>query len=128
LRIIGPAVACAWLWLLPLVVGWLHTSPNCNEAKIRTELTSLNGTVYISAAVNGDPALLASGSTDERAIEIGPPHRQEGGEYSLLARESASELTGCSVRHGRRVPMPPVLQLRTAVPLVSFGGTDRAGI
>ncbi|KAJ7914779.1 hypothetical protein B0H13DRAFT_2324962 [Mycena leptocephala] len=46
ISVIGPAVACAWLWLLPVVVGWLQTSPNCDEVKLRAKL-ALNKTTYI---------------------------------------------------------------------------------
>ncbi|KAJ6571327.1 hypothetical protein B0H19DRAFT_1022813 [Mycena capillaripes] len=46
-NIIGPAVACAWIWLLPVVIGWLQTTHNCDEAKIKTKLAALNETRYI---------------------------------------------------------------------------------
>ncbi|KAJ6595102.1 hypothetical protein DFH09DRAFT_906266, partial [Mycena vulgaris] len=67
LNIIGPAIACAWLWLLPLVVGWLQTSPNCDELKLRAELASLNETLYIPEPGNApsEPQLLAREITDE---------------------------------------------------------------
>ncbi|KAJ7358275.1 hypothetical protein DFH08DRAFT_734997 [Mycena albidolilacea] len=77
MKIIGPAVACAWLWLLPLVVGWLQTSPNCDEVKIRTKLASLNQMVYIPGRGNdpAEPPVLAREITDQCAIEVWPPHR-----------------------------------------------------
>jgi hypothetical protein len=75
---IGPAVACAWLWLLPVVVGWLQMSPNCDQVKLRAKLAAANETVYICQP--GDtpagPPVLAHEITDEYAIEVWPPHRR----------------------------------------------------
>lgn len=39
---IGPAVACAWIWLLPLVVGYMQISPNCDETKLKAIVSELN--------------------------------------------------------------------------------------
>jgi hypothetical protein len=78
MNVVGPAVACAWLWLLPVVVGWLQTSPNCDEMKLRAKLAALNETEYICRP-GDDPAappVLARENTNECAIEIWPPHRQ----------------------------------------------------
>jgi hypothetical protein len=75
----GFAVACAWIWLLPLVVGWLQTSPNCDEVKLRAKLAALNETAYICQS-GDDPAappVLAHELTDEHAIEIWPPNQQQ---------------------------------------------------
>ncbi|KAJ7586989.1 hypothetical protein C8J56DRAFT_861283 [Mycena floridula] len=47
-KVIGPAVACAWLWLLPLVVGWFQTSPNCDEAMLKMKVVALNEMVFIA--------------------------------------------------------------------------------
>ncbi|KAJ7861928.1 hypothetical protein B0H13DRAFT_2204331 [Mycena leptocephala] len=79
MNVIGPAVACAWLWLLPVVVGWLQTSPNCDEVKLRAKLAALNETEYICQP-GDDPAalpVLARQNTNECAIEIWPPHPDE---------------------------------------------------
>ncbi|KAJ7018924.1 hypothetical protein C8F04DRAFT_1149605 [Mycena alexandri] len=78
LNAIGPAVACPWLWLLPVVVGWLQTSPNCDEVQLRAKLAAVNETVYIRRP-DDDPVaapVLSNGITDEYAIEIWPRHRQ----------------------------------------------------
>ncbi|KAF7359877.1 hypothetical protein MVEN_00713300 [Mycena venus] len=68
---IGFTVACAWLWLLPVVVGWLQMSPNCDEVKLRAKVAALNETAYICRS-GDDPAalpVLAYELTDEHAIE-----------------------------------------------------------
>jgi hypothetical protein len=77
MNVIGPAVACAWLWLLPLVVGWLQTSPNCDEVKLRAKLTSLNQAVYTYVPGNdpAKPSALTLEVTNERAVEVWPPLR-----------------------------------------------------
>ncbi|KAJ6538101.1 hypothetical protein B0H19DRAFT_861515, partial [Mycena capillaripes] len=76
MNVIGPAVACAWIWLLPVVVGWLQTSPNCDEAKIRTKIAALNEIRYICQP-GDDPAappVPVRDSTAECAIEVWPLH------------------------------------------------------
>ncbi|KAJ7139138.1 hypothetical protein C8R44DRAFT_847287 [Mycena epipterygia] len=100
MNIIGPAVACAWIYLLPLVVGWLQTSPNCDEAKLRAKMASLNETVYIPAPGTGNsppaagPVVLARNTTDECAIEVWPPRRHgmtpQGETNSDICDESRS--------------------------------------
>ncbi|KAJ6495056.1 hypothetical protein C8R45DRAFT_899846 [Mycena sanguinolenta] len=93
MNVIGPAVACAWLWLLPVVVGWLQTSPNCDEVKLRAKLAAVNETTYICQP-GEDPAaspVLSHQLTDEYAIEVWPPRRQHGAqEDSDISDESRS--------------------------------------
>ncbi|KAJ7267890.1 hypothetical protein C8J57DRAFT_1614058, partial [Mycena rebaudengoi] len=52
----GPAIACAWICLLPLVVGWMQISPNCDEEKLKKELAMLNEAVFIAVGDNGSTA------------------------------------------------------------------------
>ncbi|KAJ7217528.1 hypothetical protein C8J57DRAFT_1598487 [Mycena rebaudengoi] len=52
----GPAIACAWIWLLPLVVGWMQISPNCDEAKLKKELAMLNEAMFIAVGDSGSTA------------------------------------------------------------------------
>ncbi|KAJ7217516.1 hypothetical protein C8J57DRAFT_1482897 [Mycena rebaudengoi] len=77
LHIIGPAIACAWLWLLPLVVGWMQISPNCDEAKLKKELAMLNEAMFIAVGDSGSTAspALARECTDRFPIEVWPPRR-----------------------------------------------------
>ncbi|KAJ7722944.1 hypothetical protein B0H16DRAFT_345001 [Mycena metata] len=73
MNIIGPAVACAWIWLLPLVVGWLQNSPNCDESQLRKHLTALNEMFYVSVPPPGyGPPVLADSLTEECAITVWP--------------------------------------------------------
>ncbi|KAJ7892473.1 hypothetical protein B0H14DRAFT_2496590 [Mycena olivaceomarginata] len=76
MNVIGPAVACAWLWLLPVVVGWLQTSPNCDEVRLTTKLAALNATAYICPPGDNPAPVPAHEITDEYAIEVWLPHRQ----------------------------------------------------
>ncbi|KAJ7267903.1 hypothetical protein C8J57DRAFT_1326117, partial [Mycena rebaudengoi] len=77
LHIIGPAIACAWLWLLPLVVGWMQISPNCDEAKLKKELAMLNEAMFIAVGDSGSTAspALARECTNRFPIEVWPPRR-----------------------------------------------------
>ncbi|KAJ7204209.1 hypothetical protein C8J57DRAFT_1407321 [Mycena rebaudengoi] len=76
-HIVAPAIACAWLWLLPLVVGWMQISPNCDEEKLKKELAVLNEAVFIAVGDSGSTAspVLARECTDRFPIEVWPPRR-----------------------------------------------------
>ncbi len=40
-NIIGASVACAWVWMLSVVTAWLKLSPNCEDARLRKELSAV---------------------------------------------------------------------------------------
>lgn len=71
----GPAIACAWMWLLPLVVGWLQISPNCDEFALRAKVAALNAEVYVSSVTSppGAAPILAKDVTDGCALAVWPP-------------------------------------------------------
>lgn len=49
----GQSVASAWLWLLPVVLGWLQISPKCDRPRLDSALACANALAYI-ATDNGD--------------------------------------------------------------------------
>ncbi|KAF9041060.1 hypothetical protein BDZ89DRAFT_1060347 [Hymenopellis radicata] len=56
----GAAVACAWVWMLAVVTAWLKLSPNCEDARLRKELSTVNREHAYVATESGPPALASS--------------------------------------------------------------------
>ncbi|KAJ6492048.1 hypothetical protein C8R45DRAFT_867557 [Mycena sanguinolenta] len=77
----GQAVGSIFLWLLPIVVGWLQISPKCDSERLNQALDRTNTIAYV-ATLQGEP-LLASDKSDTYAICIrndshaGEIHRDE---------------------------------------------------
>ncbi|KAJ7579782.1 hypothetical protein C8J56DRAFT_1104765 [Mycena floridula] len=120
-KVIGPAVACAWLWLLPLVVGWFQTSPNCDEAMLKMKVAALNETVFIAVGDKGstDPPVLVRDGAGCFAIEVisadfdvsdesrSPPFYNYSRVFSWAgaAEKVASGFEAASFRASRREPV-----------------------
>ncbi|KAF8996106.1 hypothetical protein BDQ17DRAFT_1364729 [Cyathus striatus] len=62
----GQGVGSLWLWLLPIVVGWLLISPKCDSIQVRKAFDKVHGMGYIAQS-NGGP-ILARGISECRAI------------------------------------------------------------
>ena len=54
----GQAVGTVWLWLLPVVVGWLQISPKCERQRLKDALMRANAIAYV--ATDSDPKLVNS--------------------------------------------------------------------
>lgn len=44
----GQAIGSVWLWLLPVVFGWLQISPKCDDARVRRAVSRSNEIAYIA--------------------------------------------------------------------------------
>ncbi|TEB20049.1 hypothetical protein FA13DRAFT_1757962 [Coprinellus micaceus] len=42
------AIGSLWVWLLPIVVGWLLISPTCNEARLESAVERVNWLAYVA--------------------------------------------------------------------------------
>ena len=51
----GQSVGTLWLWLLPIVVGWLQISPKCDSDKLRDAMTKANSIAYVATDTPGAP-------------------------------------------------------------------------
>ncbi|KAF7358855.1 hypothetical protein MSAN_01225500 [Mycena sanguinolenta] len=75
----GQAVGSAFLWLLPIVIGWLQISPKCDSERLHQAMDKANKIAYV--ATMEDEPTLASDISDKRAIYIrksaGEVHRDE---------------------------------------------------
>ncbi|KAJ7257832.1 hypothetical protein C8J57DRAFT_1074373 [Mycena rebaudengoi] len=70
----GLAVVSIFLWLLPIVVGWLQISPECDAERVHQAMEKANKIAYV-ASLDGDP-ILASELSNKRAICL----RKDAGE------------------------------------------------
>jgi hypothetical protein len=66
----GQAVGSVWLWLLPIVIGWLQISPKCDSARLRQAIERANKIAYV-ATTTGTPVLATSVPT-QHAISLTP--------------------------------------------------------
>ncbi|KAJ2933687.1 hypothetical protein H1R20_g3443, partial [Candolleomyces eurysporus] len=70
----GQGVGSLWLWLLPIVIGWLQISPKCDEDRVRSAVKKANEIAY--AATDTHP-VLAKELTEERAIYLASGEEDE---------------------------------------------------
>ncbi|EGN91775.1 hypothetical protein SERLA73DRAFT_173350 [Serpula lacrymans var. lacrymans S7.3] len=63
----GQAVGSIWLWLLPIVIGWLQLSPKCDSARLRIAITRANAIAFV-ASDHG--VVKASAISNRRAVSI----------------------------------------------------------
>ncbi|KDR79635.1 hypothetical protein GALMADRAFT_137429 [Galerina marginata CBS 339.88] len=62
------SIGSLWLWLLPIVVGWLQISPKCDSIRLYKAVVEANSIAYV--ATNSAPPILASRISNEQAISI----------------------------------------------------------
>lgn len=65
----GRGVGSLWLWLLPIVVGWLQISPKCDSARLSSAVERANKLVHV-ATEGGHVVLVKESQTEARAIEL----------------------------------------------------------
>jgi hypothetical protein len=61
---IGPI----WFWLLPIVVGWLQLSPNCDSFRLQQAVDRANSIAYVADSTS--QPIKAENSSGKRAIDI----------------------------------------------------------
>lgn len=54
-KVSGQGVGSLWLWLLPIVVGWLQVSPKCDEERLRNAVERANILAYVAVDSHADP-------------------------------------------------------------------------
>jgi len=64
----GQGIGSLWLWLLPIVVGWLQISPKCDSVRLLQAIERANKIAYV-AAPSGKP-VLASSVSRQHAISL----------------------------------------------------------
>ncbi|KAH7924105.1 hypothetical protein BV22DRAFT_1013966 [Leucogyrophana mollusca] len=64
----GQGVGSIWLWLLPIVIGWLQLSPKCDYGRLQGAFHRANGMAYVAS--HQGPPVKASVVSDICAISI----------------------------------------------------------
>jgi len=65
----GQAVGSLWLWLLPIIIGWLMISPKCDSVRLSSMIERANRIAYV-ATDDGNIILARNFRTEERAVEL----------------------------------------------------------
>ncbi|RXW13782.1 hypothetical protein EST38_g12070 [Candolleomyces aberdarensis] len=76
------SVGSLWLWLLPIVIGWLQLSPKCDEVRVRSAVERANKIAYV--ATDTHPVLVQE-HTEQRAIYL--PFSEGDEEDDVLRRD-----------------------------------------
>ena len=82
----GQGVGSLWLWLLPVVVGWLQIAPKCDSVRLHQGVSRANRKAYV-ATPHGVPELAGF----------------RAGEYAISLRPGMSDLLRCD--EGCTVPI-----------------------
>jgi len=62
------SIGSLWLWLLPIVVGWLQLSPKCDSIRLHQALDRANSIAYVASPTS--QPFKASNLSRKRAIDI----------------------------------------------------------
>ena len=65
----GQGVGSLWLWLLPIIIGWLQISPKCDSVRLLSAIERANKIAYV-ATYNGSPALVRHTRSEAQAFEL----------------------------------------------------------
>ncbi|KAG1803262.1 hypothetical protein EV424DRAFT_1474584 [Suillus variegatus] len=65
---IGQATGSVWLWLIPIVIGWLQLSPKCDYARIRKAMENADAMAFVTT--NHGVVVKASDLSERRAVSI----------------------------------------------------------
>ena len=64
----GQSVGTVWLWLLPVVVGWLQISPKCDSKKLKTAMDKAN--VFACVVTPAGNRVRASRISAQRGLSL----------------------------------------------------------
>ncbi|KAG2114339.1 uncharacterized protein F5147DRAFT_786912 [Suillus discolor] len=65
---IGQATGSVWLWLIPIVIGWLQLSPKCDYARVRKAMENADAMAFVTT--NHGVVVKASDLSERRAVSI----------------------------------------------------------
>ncbi|KAG6906055.1 hypothetical protein DXG01_016116 [Tephrocybe rancida] len=64
----GQGVGSLWMWLLPIIIGWLQISPKCDATRLYQAVRRANNIAYV-ASPSGEP-IIANLLSREQAISL----------------------------------------------------------
>lgn len=65
----GQGTGSVWLWLIPIVIGWLQLSPKCDYARVRKAMDNADAMAFV-ATDDSDGVIKASDLSEKRAVSI----------------------------------------------------------
>ncbi|KAG2043165.1 hypothetical protein BDR03DRAFT_853190 [Suillus americanus] len=65
----GQGTGSVWLWLIPIVIGWLQLSPKCDYARVRKAMDNADAMAFV-ATDDLDVVIKASNFPKGRAVSI----------------------------------------------------------
>lgn len=86
------SVGLIWLWLLPIVVGWL-LYPVCARSKLVYTLKQANKSAYVADSVS-DPVLASSRKSELQAISVSPRSGAVYRDEKKIRRYSITHVSG----------------------------------
>ncbi|KAH7908567.1 hypothetical protein BJ138DRAFT_341412 [Hygrophoropsis aurantiaca] len=69
----GQGVGSIWLWLIPIVIGWLQLSPKCDYNRLQAAITRANNIAFVATP---DGYARASSLSGKCAISIDAPREE----------------------------------------------------
>lgn len=66
---IGQAVASLWLWLLPIIIGWMMISPKCDSLRLSSTIERANRIAYV-ATDDGSIIPTSHSGSEKHAVEL----------------------------------------------------------
>ncbi|KAF8876581.1 hypothetical protein BD779DRAFT_1677739 [Infundibulicybe gibba] len=82
----GGSIGTLWLWLLPIIIGWLHVTPKCESKGLINALNASNQIAHIQTMDRG--AVHASTESGTRAISF---DREYGNEVSACTTNNYTQ-------------------------------------
>ncbi|KAG2143384.1 uncharacterized protein EDB93DRAFT_584706 [Suillus bovinus] len=64
----GQGTGSVWLWLIPIVIGWLQLSPKCDYARVRKAMDNADAMAFV--ATDHEYVVKASNLSEKRAVSI----------------------------------------------------------
>jgi hypothetical protein len=65
----GQGVGSLWLWILPIIIGWIQISPKCDSEQLRSAVERANKEAYVATS-DGKIVSVNETETEARAIEL----------------------------------------------------------
>jgi len=64
------SIGSLWLWLLPIVVGWLQLSPKCDSFRLHQAVERANSIAYVANSTSESQSINAENISEKHAISI----------------------------------------------------------
>ena len=68
----GQSIGSVWIWLLPIVVGWLQMSPNCDSVQLHQAMNRANEIAHVAGDTPDDEPSRVSETATQYAISFTP--------------------------------------------------------